>query len=86
MGLLLFVLATTTSSYLEFSDPKNIALLVVSLALLGAFPLWMNYQVRRGRPAIIPNKLWHNAAFTATCIAVFFCWAAVNAIEYFTTL
>ena len=86
MGLLLFVLATTTTSYLDFSHPRNIALLAVSLALLGAFPVWMSYQVRRGRPALIPNKLWHNAGFTATCISVFFCWAAVTAIEYFTTL
>ena len=86
LGMLLYVLATTTSSYREFGDSKNIALLVVSLALLGGFPLWMSYQVRKGRPAIIPNRLWRNAAYTATCIAVFFCWASLNAIEYFTTL
>ena len=86
LGMLLYVLATTTSSYREFGDSKNIAILVVSLALLGVFPLWMSYQVRNGRPAIIPNKLWRNAAYTATCIAVFFCWASLNAIEYFTTL
>ena len=86
MGLLLYVLATTTSSYLAFSDPKNISLLVVALVLLGAFPVWMRYQVRHGRPAVIPNRLWRNVAFTATCIAVFFCWASLNAIEYFTTL
>lgn len=86
LGILLYVLATTTSSYREFSDPKNIALLVVSLILLGVFPMWMRYQVRHGKPAIIPNRLWRNAAFTATCIAVFLCWAALNAIEYFTTL
>ena len=86
LGMLLYVLATTTSSYREFGDSKNIALFVVSLALLGGFPLWMNYQVRKGRPAIIPNRLWRNAAYTATCIAVFFCWASLNAIEYFTTL
>ena len=86
LGMMLYVLATTTSSYREFGDSKNIALLVVSLALLGVFPLWMRYQVRNGRPAIIPNRLWRNAAYTATCIAVFFCWASLNAIEYFTTL
>lgn len=43
LGILLYVLATTTSSYREFSDPKNIALLVVSLVLLGVFPMWMSY-------------------------------------------
>ena len=86
LGILLYVLATTTSSYREFSDPKNIALLTASLVLLGVFPMWMSYQIRHGRPAIIPNRLWRNAAFTAICIAVFLCWASLNAIEYFTTL
>ena len=86
LGILLYVLATTTSSYHKFSDSKNIALVVVSIVMLALFPIWMDYQVRHSRPAIIPNKLWRNAAFTATCIAVFFCWASLNAIEYFTTL
>lgn len=86
LGMLLYVLATTTSSYRKFSDAKTIALLSLSVILLGTFPVWMNYQAGRGRPAIIPNRLWRNPAFTATCIAVFFAWASLEAIEYFTTL
>ena len=86
LGILLYVLATTTSSYRRLSEVQNIVLLVVSVVLLAVFPLYMNYQARRQKPAIIPNKLWRNASFTATCIAVFFCWASLNAIQYFTTL
>lgn len=86
LGLLLYVLATTTSSYRQFSDHRTIALLSVSMILLALFPTWMSYQVRCGRPALIPNRLWQNAAFTAICVAVFFCWASLNAIEYFITL
>lgn len=86
LGILLYVLATTTSSYRRLSEVQNIVLLVISLVLLAIFPLYMEFQERRQKPAIIPNKLWRNAAFTTTCIAVFFCWASLNAIEYFTTL
>lgn len=86
LGILLYVLATTTSSYRRFSEVQNIVLLVVSILLLAVFPLYMDYQVKHQRPAIIPNKLWRNAAFTTTCVAVFFCWASLNAIQYFTTL
>ena len=86
LGILLYVLATTTSSYRRLSEVPNIVLLAVAIALLVAFPLYMEFQVRRQKPALIPNKLWRNAAFTTTCIAVFFCWASLNAIEYFTTL
>lgn len=86
LGILLYVLATTTSSYKNLGDTENIVLLTISLILLCAFPTWMHFQVKRGKPAIIPNKLWRNGAFTTTCVAVFFCWASLNAIEYFTTL
>lgn len=86
LGILLYVLAMTTSSYRRFTDVQNIVLFTVALVLLIAFPIYMRYQVRRGKPAIIPNKLWRNVPFTATCIAVFFCWAAFNAFQYFATL
>lgn len=86
LGILLYVLATTTSSYRRLSDSRNIVLLVVSIVLLFCFPTWMHFQVKKGRPAIIPNRLWKNAAFTTTCVSVFFCWASLNAIQYFTTL
>lgn len=86
LGILLYVLAMTTSSYRRLSDVQNYVLLIVSIVLLAVFPLYMSFQERRQKPAIIPNKLWRNAAFTTTCIAVFFCWASLNATQYFTTL
>ncbi|KAL2045725.1 hypothetical protein N7G274_002156 [Stereocaulon virgatum] len=86
LGILLYVLATTTSSYHRLSEVQNIVLLIASIVLLILFPLYMRSQVRRHKPALIPNKLWKNAAFTTTCIAVFLCWASLNAVEYFATL
>ncbi|KKZ59037.1 hypothetical protein EMCG_00905 [[Emmonsia] crescens] len=68
LGILLYVLAMASSSYRRVSDPQNIALLVVSCFLLAAFPCWMHYQVRRGKPALIPNRLWKRAAFTSICV------------------
>ena len=86
LGILLYVLAMTTSSYHRLSDVQNIVLLVVSVLGLVAFPFYMNYRERSRKPAIIPNRLWRNASFTSICIAVFFCWAAFNAFQYFSTL
>ncbi|KAI9152305.1 MFS-type transporter 1 [Paramyrothecium foliicola] len=86
LGLLMYVLAMTTSSYLSIGYARNAALLSLSIVLLIAFPCWMHWQTKKGRPALIPNRLWKNAAFTAVCTSVFFCWAALNGIEYFTTL
>ncbi|KAK1655986.1 major facilitator superfamily transporter [Colletotrichum phormii] len=86
LGLLLYVLAMTTSSYTKIADPTNIALLAVAVALLVAFPVWKNFQTKRGRPVLIPNRLWRNAAFTSICVSIFLCWASLNAIQYFIML
>ncbi|KAK1533797.1 major facilitator superfamily transporter [Colletotrichum paranaense] len=86
LGLLLYVLAMTTSSYTKIADPTNIALLTVAVALLVAFPVWMKLQTERGCPALIPNRLWRNAAFTSICVSIFLCWASLNAIQYFIML
>ncbi|KAK5998883.1 MFS-type transporter 1 [Cladobotryum mycophilum] len=75
LGMLLYVLAMTSSSYRKISDTPQIAVLTVSLALLIAFPFWMDYQTRRGKPAFIPNKLWRNSSFTTVCVGVFLSWA-----------
>ncbi|KAM0432041.1 hypothetical protein ACHAQK_009957 [Fusarium lateritium] len=86
LGMLLYVLAMISSSYKRLDDPANIALLTIAIVLLAAFPFWMDYQVKHGKPALIPNSLWKNRSFTSVCIAVFLCWASLNGIEYFTTL
>lgn len=86
LGMLLYVLAMTSSSYTRLSDPENIVLLVLAIVFIGSFPWWMEYQTRRGKPALIPNKVWKNWAFTSVCVAIFLCYAAMMAIEYFTTL
>lgn len=86
LGMLLYVLAMTSSSYKRLDNPENIVLLVLSIIGLSAFPFWMNYQTKRGRPALIPNKVWKNWAFTAVCISVFLCWASLSGLEYYMTL
>lgn len=75
-----------TSDYRNITKPSTITLLIVALLLLIAFPVWMHYQVQRKRPVLVPNRLWRQPAFTAACLGVFFCWASLNGIEYFTTL
>lgn len=86
LGLLMYVLSMATSSYRNAGHAQDVVLLVVSVLLLAAFPCWVHIQERKGRPALIPNRLWRKASFTSICIAVFFCWTSMNAIEYFTTL
>ncbi|KAF2864673.1 major facilitator superfamily transporter [Massariosphaeria phaeospora] len=85
LGLLLYVLAAITSS-LRMRDPQAIVLLLLSVSLILLFPFWMRHQTRRNRPALIPNRVWHNAVFSAICACVFLSWAAMNCIQYLATL
>ncbi|KAL4965481.1 major facilitator superfamily domain-containing protein [Aspergillus stella-maris] len=86
LALVSFVLAKITESYHNLSEPYIITLFAISLILLPSFVAWVEYQERRGRPALIPNSLWKNKLFSATCMIVFFAWAELNALQYFTSL
>jgi hypothetical protein len=60
---------------------SNIALLCLAIALLPVFLFWMNRQEKLGRPALIPNSLWRNSAFTSICLMVLISWAVLNGTE-----
>lgn len=61
----------------------NICLLILSFALFLAFVVWVGRQERLGRPALIPNSLWHHKVFSCTCICVFCVWASFNIFEQY---
>ena len=76
-------LASTTSA---IRRPDNIVLLTLSLLLIPIFVLWVHRQEKFGRPALIPNSLWHNRVFTCICVNVFLIWGSFNAFEQITNL
>ncbi|KAK8009456.1 integral membrane protein [Apiospora marii] len=86
LGLLSYVFSVVSRDYNSLKSAQNIVLLVLAVLLIPGFALWAEWQERRGRPALIPNSLWRNAAFTSTCITVFFTWAVFNAFQYFSAL
>ncbi|KAK8133491.1 hypothetical protein PG984_005503 [Apiospora sp. TS-2023a] len=86
LGLLSYVFSVVSRDYNSLKLAQNIVLLVLAVLLIPGFVLWAEWQERRGRPALIPNSLWKNAAFTSTCIIVFFTWAVFNAFQYFSAL
>jgi hypothetical protein len=75
-----------TGSSSNIREVPNIVLVSIALILLPIFVFWMGRQEKLGRPAIIPNSIWKNSAFTCSCISVFLTWGAFNALDYFTTL
>lgn len=83
LAVLSYVFAAITGAARSMREPANVAILCTALALLPAFWLWMRRQARLGRPALIPNALWANGAFTTVCATVFLVWGAFNGVEQF---
>ncbi|KAJ4076064.1 hypothetical protein NW769_015372 [Fusarium oxysporum] len=88
LALLSYVLAVVADAGAkeQIRKPLNLTLLCLGLALLPAFVMWMHFQTSRGRPALIPNKMWTNVPFASVCAIVFFVWGSLNATEQLSAL
>ena len=64
----------------------QIVLLVIGILSAPAFVYWMHLRVKHNRPALIPNHLWRNAAFTSICIMILFMSAVSNSMELYSSL
>lgn len=60
--------------------------LSISLILLIAFPFWMHYRERTGKPALVPNSLWQNLPFASTCVMVAIANGMIYSMELFSSL
>jgi hypothetical protein len=58
----------------KIREPETLSLLILGLALIPSFILWVGRQEKLGRPAVIPNSLWRNRIFSVICIGVFVVW------------
>ncbi|KAI4682047.1 uncharacterized protein J4E88_004935 [Alternaria novae-zelandiae] len=79
-------LAIISADLTSIRSAKTASLLAISILLLCAFPAWMHYRERRGKTALVPNKLWNSLPFTSTCIMVALSYGVMNSIELFSSL
>ncbi|KAF6808726.1 integral membrane protein [Colletotrichum plurivorum] len=88
LACLSYVLAAVTHSDAsrQMLEPANLSLLFAGLLLLPVYVFWMHRQTALGRPALIPNELWRNKAFTSVCVTVFLVWGGLNASEQLASL
>ncbi|KAK6385670.1 hypothetical protein LTS17_001240 [Exophiala oligosperma] len=86
LAMLSYVLAVLSADSESIEKPNAIALLVTSVVLMAAFPFWIRIQERKRRPALIPNSIWKNRAFTSVCVTVLLSTAVMNSMELFSSL
>ncbi|RAQ63802.1 aminotriazole resistance protein [Aspergillus flavus] len=77
LGMILMCLRNPSNIH----KAENIVLLCVATVMMPAFLGWMNWREKIGKPALIPNSLWQNTAFSSICIMVLFSWAVLNGME-----
>ncbi|TKA74600.1 hypothetical protein B0A55_05432 [Friedmanniomyces simplex] len=81
-----YVLAELSADINNIRAASNISLLCTSIALIPSFVLWMRHQEKRSKPALIPNKIWKNLAFSCVCVMVLLANAVANCMELFSSL
>ncbi|KFA47731.1 hypothetical protein S40293_09485 [Stachybotrys chartarum IBT 40293] len=86
MAMLCYLLAMISSDVNVIRNTDTIVLLCLSVVMLPAFIGWMYRQQRLEKPALIPNSLWKNSSFSAICGVTALSFAAVNAMELFSSL
>ena len=85
-SLLLLIHSSITADSSNIDEPLNISLLCVAAVLAPAFVIWMHYQTKKDKPALIPNTLWRDRVFTSVCLSVFFTWGSFNSFEQLLSL
>ncbi|KAL5352327.1 hypothetical protein ACLOAV_002274 [Pseudogymnoascus australis] len=85
-GTLSYVFAAISGDLMAIKQPANIALLCLAALLIPMFAFWMNLQEKHGCPALVPNSMWHNKAFTCMCLMVVLIWATLQCMRLFLSL
>ena len=84
--LLISISRSLTEDLDNIKRGMDIAFLCIAVALIPLFVFWMNRQENLGRPALIPNRLWRNVAFTSISLTVLLSWAVCQSMELFFSL
>ncbi|KAH7174321.1 major facilitator superfamily domain-containing protein [Fusarium flagelliforme] len=86
MALLCYFLAIISTDVYRIKEASSIVILCLSLVALPLFVVWMHIQVKKGKPALIPNSFWRNHAFTSICVTIALSNAVINSLELFSSL
>ncbi|KAK1466420.1 hypothetical protein CCUS01_01270 [Colletotrichum cuscutae] len=87
LALLSYLFSELTNGVASFiRRPYSISLSNVAGLLVPFFVFWESRQERLGRPAVLPNTIWHRLEFATVCLSVFLTWSWFNAFSYWATL
>ncbi|RAK71766.1 putative MFS transporter [Aspergillus fijiensis CBS 313.89] len=86
MALVCYLLAILSADPSRIRSAEAIVILCVAAVALPAFVYWMHHQVKRNKPALIPNSLWRNKSFSSISVTIAVSNAVINSMELFASL
>ncbi|KAL1870819.1 hypothetical protein VTK73DRAFT_2411 [Phialemonium thermophilum] len=86
MALSSYLLAVLSSDPRRIREAGSILILCLAVAAVPAFAYWVHYRVQVNKPALIPNSLWRNKAFSTICATVTLSFAVLVSMELFASL
>ncbi|KAJ4865651.1 major facilitator superfamily domain-containing protein [Trichoderma breve] len=86
MTLLSYLFAAISVDLNRIRDPKSIVFICLIAMALPLFVVWVHRQVKLGKPALIPNALWKDTAFSSICGTVALSFGVTTAMELFASL
>ncbi|THC94265.1 hypothetical protein EYZ11_006238 [Aspergillus tanneri] len=86
MALLCYLLAIVSADPSRMKSAECVVILCLAATALPSFIAWVHYQVKRNKPALIPNSVWKNTSFSSICATVAVSNAVLNSMELFASL
>ncbi|KAL7781071.1 putative MFS transporter [Trichoderma afarasin] len=86
MTLLSYLFAAISVDINRIRDPKSIVFICLIVMALPLFVGWVHRQVKLGKPALIPNALWKDTAFSSICGTVALSFGVTTCMELFASL
>ncbi|CAH0025097.1 unnamed protein product [Clonostachys rhizophaga] len=86
MASLCYFLAVLSTDVERIHNADAIVCLCLAAVSCICFIFWMHIQVKAQRPALIPNSLWRNHAFSTICATVALSYANMGSMELFASL
>ncbi|KAK2594634.1 hypothetical protein QQS21_007671 [Conoideocrella luteorostrata] len=86
MAALSYLFAILSTDVYKIRQAQSIVLVSLITISLPLFVFWVHRQVLLGKPALIPNSLWKNTAFSSICGTVALSFGVTTAMELFASL
>lgn len=86
LAMFSYMLALLSTDSSNIKAPSTVVTLTLSIILMLVFPIWMHFQEKGGRSALVPNSLWRSLPFSCMCLLTVIVLGNANSMAVFSSL